>query len=448
MAPPRAQLAEELLRRLSASLRAGQLYSRGHPIIGRNLDSLARAIEALHAHSPSVVMGIVGDEVIVDETPVGKAEGLGALVRRLTQIGIERITIDRGVTAEEIAALADAVSSGVDSVAFPALTHIRVGRVHIGERVPGSQDDMATFRRLYADAVRAAEGIWDTARSAAQPDASTARSAVDGLADAVSQNRTALLALTALRDYDNYTFTHMVNVSILTMAQARALGIEGHLLREFGLAALLHDIGKVQTPLDVLNKQGGLTDEEFAIMKRHPVDGAEMLRATPDVPSLAPVVAFEHHLRLDGTGYPHGVTRGRLNLGTMLCSIADVYDAMRSQRVYQQAFPTTRILAVLQRNDGRQFDQHLVRRFAQLIGIYPVGNLVKLTTGEVGVVVKVHAPDPYRPQVRVVIDRHGMRVAAPIDVNLWEVATEGALAPAIAGPVDPADVGLDPLALL
>ncbi|PYR61159.1 MAG: hypothetical protein DMF91_10525, partial [Acidobacteria bacterium] len=142
-------------------------------------------------------------------------------------------------------------------------------------------------------------------------------------------------------------------------------------------------------------------------MKRHTVDGAEMLRETPDIPALAPVVAFEHHLRLDGTGYPHGIKRPTLNLGTMLCGIADVYDAMRSQRKYQQAFPTDRILDVLKRNDGAQFDQNLVRRFVQLIGIYPVGNLVRLDTGEIAVVLKVYAPDPYRPQVRIVFDRHG-----------------------------------------
>src|SRR5690606_26265523 len=134
------------------------------------------------------------------------------------------------------------------------------------------------------------------------------------------------------------------NVAILTMGQARGLGIEGKLLREFGLSALMHDIGKVRTPREILNKPGSLSDEEFAIVRRHPVDGAEILRQTPEMPVLAPVVAFEHHLRLDGTGYPIGVTRDRLNLGTMLCSIADVYDAMRSQRTYQQAFPTDRIL--------------------------------------------------------------------------------------------------------
>ena len=150
-------------------------------------------------------------------------------------------------------------------------------------------------------------------------------------------------------------------------------------------------------------------------MKRHVVDGAEILRQTPDVPTLAPVVAFEHHLRIDGTGYPHGVTRPSLNVGTMLCSIADVYDAMRSQRSYQQAFPTDRILEVLKRNDGKQFDQHLVRRFVQLIGIYPAGTLVRLNTGEVAVVLKVYAPDPYRPHVRVLIDRDGTRLELPYD---------------------------------
>src|SRR5262249_34524413 len=151
-------------------------------------------------------------------------------------------------------------------------------------------------------------------------------------------------------------------------------------------------------------------DAEFEIMRRHTVDGAEILRETPEVPTLAPVVAFEHHLRIDGTGYPRGVTRSALNLGTMLCSIADVYDAMRSQRRYQQAFPTDRILAVLKRNDGQQFDRHLVRRFVQLIGIYPAGTLVRLNTGDVALVVKAHATDPYRPQVRVLIDREGKRL--------------------------------------
>jgi putative nucleotidyltransferase with HDIG domain len=267
---------------------------------------------------------------------------------------------------------------------------------------------------------------------------------IDSLAQAVAQNRTALLALTALKNYDNYTFTHMVNVSILTMGQARGLGVDGPLLREFGLSALMHDIGKVRTPADILNKPEKLTDREFEILKRHTVEGAEILRNTPEIPALAPIVAFEHHLRADGTGYPTGVARTSLNLGTTLCGISDVYDAMRSQRVYQEAFATDRILAVLQRNDGQQFDQHLVRRFAQLVGIYPAGNAVRLSSGEIGVVLKTYAPDPYRPRIRVMIASDGKQLPRPLDLNLWDDEAGRS----IEAPLDPESAGFDPLSQL
>jgi len=449
---PRAQLADELLRRFAASLRSGQLYSKSHPIIVRNLAALSAAVQLLHALEPTIVIGIVGDEIVVDDTPISKAENLASVSRRLKQIGVERVTIDRGVTSEEIATFVEAVTTlerrpDGEPAPFPTLPHIRVGRVTVQQKIEGSVD-MAAFKRLYTGAVSVAESVWESARTEGRPDATAARTMVDGLAQAVSQNRTALLALTTLKHYDNYTFTHMVNVSILTMGQARALGIDGPQLREFGLAALMHDIGKVRTPLDVLNKPDKLTDAEFAIMKCHTVDGAEILRTTPDIPPLVPVVAFEHHLRIDGTGYPADVKRSALNVGTMLCSIADVYDAMRSQRKYQQSFPSDRVLEVLKRNDGLQFDQHLVRRFAQLVGIYPAGNAVRLDTGELAVVVKIYAPDPHRPQVRVIVDRMGGRLDVPYDVNLWESQLEEGRPSAIAAPIDPADLGIDPLVLV
>jgi putative nucleotidyltransferase with HDIG domain len=454
MSAPRAQLADDLVRRLAAALRAAQLYSDGHPIIDRNLEALGSAIDSMHRLQPTTVIGVVGDELVVDDTPLARAEALAPMVRRLQQTGIERVTVDRGVTSTEVSTFVGAVSriesgDNVDGTAqFPPLPHIRVGRVVVQRKVEGSLTDMATIKRLYSDAVSVAGRIWDSAASEGRPDTPMARAVIDGLAQAVAENRTALVALTALKNYDNYTFTHMVNVSILTMAQARGLGIDGPLLREFGLAALMHDIGKVRTPLEILNKPGALSDAEFAIMKRHTVDGAEMLRRTPDVPTLAPVVAFEHHLRLDGSGYPHRVTRAALNLGTMLCSVADVYDAMRSHRHYQQAFPTDRILDVLKASDGRKFDPHLVRRFVQLIGIYPPGNLVRLDSGEIAVVLAVHAPDPHRPRVRVVIDADGHRVRLPYDINLWEGPNGIPAARAITTPLDPAAYQLDPLAVM
>jgi putative nucleotidyltransferase with HDIG domain len=453
MTAPRLQLADELLRRFAAALRSTQLYSKGHPIIGRNLDALSAAAQLMHTLQPTIVVGVVGGEVIVDEVPIARADTMGPLIRRLQQSGVERITLERGVTPDQLStfvyALAEAVpDANGEPPPLPALTHIRVGRVSVTPRSEGSLADMATIKGLYNDAVSAAADVWESAATESAPDATVARTMIDGLAQAVAQNRTALLALTTLKNYDNYTFTHMVNVSILTMGQARGLGIDGPLLRELGLAALMHDIGKVRTPIEILNKPDKLTDAEFTIMRRHVIDGAEMLRQTPDIPALAPVIAFEHHLRTDGTGYPHGVRRASLNVGTMLCSIADVYDAMRSQRLYQEAFPTDRILEVLKRNDGTQFDQHLVRRFVQLVGIYPAGNLVRLNTGDVAVVVKAYAPDPYRPRVRVLFDRHAKRLDLAYELNLWDPSEDPQRPASIVAPLDPSPFQVDPLLLM
>ena len=374
---PRVQLADDLLRQLAAALRSVQLYAPDHPLVGRSIATLAGTLGVMLTTSPSIAIGIVGEELVVADVPVPRAaESMGKVKQQLKDLGIERIVIDHGVPPEELTRFVQAIgapgATEASTASLSQLRHIRVGRLQSGDTGKTAKADLAAYRRVYDDAVSVAESVWDSAKQDGMPDPKAGREVVDSLAQEVSQNRTALLALTALKDYDSYTFTHMVNVSILTMGQARGLGIEGSLLRELGFAALLHDIGKVKTPAEILNKPDKLTDREFEILRRHPVDGAAILRQTPDVPTLAPIVAFEHHLRQDGTGYPFGLSRPTLNLGTVLCGIADVYDAMRSQRAYQQAFPTDRILAVLQRNNGDQFDQHLVRRFVQLVGIYPV----------------------------------------------------------------------------
>lgn len=449
-AAQKAKIAEELLRRFAAALRAVKLYAPGHPLVARNITAFGETLAVVHATAPSIAIGIVGEELVVGDIPVPRAaESMAGLMRQLQDAGIERVVIDRGVQHPELAQLAQTLGGADAKEATKALghlAHIRVGRLQGEQRTEAPAGDIAVYRRLYNDAVSAAQTMWDSATTEGKPDVDAGRTVVDSLAQEVSQNRTALLALTALKDYDSYTFTHMVNVSILTMGQARGLGIDGSMLREIGLSALMHDIGKVKTPGEILNKTEKLTDKEFDLLRRHTVDGAEILRQTPDMPQLAPVVAFEHHLRLDGSGYPSGVARSSLNLATMLCGIADVYDAMRSQRVYQEAFPTDRILAVLQRNDGTQFDQNLVRRFSQLVGIYPVGNLVRLNTGDVAVVLKTYAPDPYRPRVRVLFDRSGAKVDRPVELNLWE-AGEGD-PESIEAPLDPALYDVDPLVYL
>jgi putative nucleotidyltransferase with HDIG domain len=459
----RLRAAEDFLKRLAAALRGAQLYSPAHPLVRRAFDALYESLTLLLADQSSIAIGVIGNEIIVGDIPLPKAaESMGEMIRRLRSLGIERIAFERGVTPEQLQTLAMTIAHperkpgesapGAEPAdpmgVLNSLTHIRVGRIQTEEKTEQSSTDTATVRRMYDDASNLAGSLWEMAKSEGMPDPKAARALVDSLAQAVSSNRTALIALTALKNYDNYTFTHMVNVSILTMSQARAIGMDGQPLRELGLAALMHDIGKVRTPTEVLNKPDKLTDAEFEIIRMHVVDGAEILRRTPEMPTIAPVIAFEHHLRIDGTGYPFGASRTALNIGTQLCGIADVYDAMRSQRVYQQAFPSDRILEVLKRNDGHQFDQNLVRRFIQLLGIYPPGNLVRLDDGSIGVVLAVHAPDPYKPRVKLVLTNTGELFEFPIEVNLWEVAPDARGPKTVTASLDPAQYSIDPLSYL
>ncbi len=431
---------EDLLRRTASGVRNAQLYAVDHPLVARNMAGLVTVLTALLEQQPSIAVGIVGSDLVVADTPMHKISAtMTELIRKLKDNKVERIAFERGVTQDELVALVQNLSrlggrAAGDADKDLSSAHIRVGRLKSGDdkKQDGIASDIAAIRQMYSSAVASAEALVASAETEGMPDAPAALQTVEGLADAVTQNRTALMALTAMRNYDNYTFTHMVNVSILAMAQARALGIDGKLLREFGMSALMHDIGKVRTPKEILN-------------------GAEILRRTPEMPILAPVVAFEHHLRLDGSGYPLTVKRHSMNLGSMLCAIADVYDAMRSQRSYQKAFPTDRILAVLKRNEGAQLDQYLVRRFSQLLGIYPPGNLVRLSTGEVAVVLKVHAPDPHRPRVRILFGADGARLELPFERNLWEPQRDRgpeAELETVTTPVDPADYNIDPLTFL
>ena len=446
---------DELLRRFAASVRASQLYKSDHPLLTKNVDGLLAALKPLLQQQPAVTVGVVEQEFIVSDTPMPKASGaMKELIDRLRANQVERISFERGVTPEGVVQLISGIAA-LSSKGPPDpnrswnIPHIKVGRITADDQNrDGIASDIAAIRRLYSGAVAAAEVAWQSAAADGKPDLPAALQTVDGLADAVTQNRNALVALTAMRNYDNYTFTHMVNVCILTMGQAQALGIEGRLLREFGLSALMHDIGKVRTPQEILNKPDRLTEQEFVVMRRHPVEGAEILRRTPEMPILAPVVAFEHHLRLDGSGYPHGAKRSMLNLATMLCSIADVYDAMRSQRAYQQAFPSERVLAVLRQDDGTHFEKHLVRRFVQLLGIYPPGTLVKLSTDEIAVVMKVHAPDPHRPRVKILMAADGRRHDVPFERNLWQNHGAHGTLDGVVSPLDPATYNIDPLTFL
>jgi putative nucleotidyltransferase with HDIG domain len=443
---------EDLVRRLAAAVRGASLYTPDHPIVQRGANALAGLCQAALQQQDALVVGLIGDEVVVNgERLLRSAAALVGFVRDLQEREIEKITIARGVTRDEIRAfvfeLADRRAGQPplpDRLEQQGVRRITIGRINV-EQADTESTGIAAAQRIYGAAVETAETLWASAKAGDQPDPGAARRIIDSLAKMVSQDRTSLMALTALKRYDNYTFTHMVNVSVLAMAQARSLNLEGPLLREFGFAALMHDIGKVHTPLEVLNKPDKLTRDEFEAMKQHVVDGAHILRRTPEMPALAPVVAFEHHLRQDLSGYPENIGHRELNLCTQIVSIADVYDALRSKRVYRDGLPSDRIRAIMTEKDSPAFNTKLLRRFINLMGLFPVGTLVRLATDEVAVVTHEHPGDPFRPQVKVLLDRLGAAVEQPPLVNTWGPDARGDFPSAVVEAVDPDSVGIDPL---
>jgi putative nucleotidyltransferase with HDIG domain len=445
---------DDLVRRLAAAVRGASLYAPDHPLVRRGVDTLAALCTATLLRSETLVIGFIGDEVVVNGQRLLKSAAmLIGFVRDLAEREIEKITIARGVTRDELGWFVLELADRRDPLPLPARLERRgVRNITIGKITVETADEegtgIAAARQVYGSAVGTAEALWQAAKAGDKPDPTAARKIIDSLARIVSQDRTSLMALTAVKRYDNYTFTHMVNVSVLSMAQARSLNLDGPMLREFGFAALMHDIGKVNTPLEVLNKPDKLTKGEFDQMKQHVVDGAHILRRTPEMPALAPIVAFEHHLRQDLSGYPEDIGHRDLNLCTQIVSIADVYDALRSNRVYREGLPSERVRAIMTQKDSPAFHTKLLRRFINLMGLFPVGTLVRLSTDEVAVVTHEHPTDPFRPQVKILLDRLGVAHEAPILVNTWDPDARGNFRHAVVEAVDPDAVQIDPLTYL
>ena len=440
---------EELAKRLAAAIRAASLYSPTHPIVNRSLSGLKAAFDDQFLRRPTLAIGFLGNDMVVGGVKLKGSAVLTGLVRLFQERQVDKLTFSKDIGSENLRAFIGVVADRdarplAERLAEAGLNGVAVGTISMDD--PGAQlMGVGAARQVYKIALSAADALWGAAKAGEEPDPSAAHVIIDTLAKAVSHDCASMLALTALKGHDEYTFTHMVNVSLLTMAQTRALGIQGPLLREFGLSGLMHDIGKVRTPHEILNKPDRLTHEETGIMRRHVVDGAQILRRTPEIPPLAPIVAFEHHLKQDGSGYPENLGARKLNLCTMLVSIADVFDALRTKRIYRDGLPAVRVRKMLAEMSGTAFEPTLLRRFISLVGIFPHGTCVRLKTGETGVVTAEHATDPFRPTVKVLIDADGHQVE-----RLWIVDTadhdeQGRHPYSVLEAVASEGLGLDPL---
>jgi HD-GYP domain-containing protein (c-di-GMP phosphodiesterase class II) len=265
-------------------------------------------------------------------------------------------------------------------------------------------------KRTYAQSVAATRELMSSVRMGGGPNIKKMKRVVQSIVDQILNEETSLIGLTTIRDYDEYTFTHSVNVCIFSVALGKRLGLSKLQLYDLGMAALFHDIGKSRVPQAILNKSGGLTDEEWRMIASHPWLGVLALfqvRGTLELPYRAMVVAHEHHMKRDLTGYPRPIRERQLSMYSKIVAIADGFDAATSRRAYQtEPFTPAQVMLEMRDNPRRGMDPVIVKAFINLTGIYPVGTLVVLDTFELGI---VHAVNPLqdmlsRPIVRIVSD--------------------------------------------
>lgn len=307
------------------------------------------------------------------------------------------------------------------------------------------QEEAVLARNIQARTTRVLAELFQQTRMGRPLQLDQARPMVEEITSSLLRHPSTLLSLCRLKERDAYTFQHSVAVSALLVRLGMAEGFTEARLLDLGLGGLLHDAGKMAVPDEVLNKPAALTDGEYDIMKGHVGAGETILRATPGLPEAALLVAAQHHERFEGHGYPVGLRGKQISLLGRMAAIADVYDALTSRRVYHEALPPPMALARIYEWGQQHFDMHLVQRFVQALGIYPVGSLVRLESGHLAVVVDTRSGGHLTPVVRVFYDLRRERSLTPWDLDLASPESGGDM---IEAWEDPALWGMDPLTIL
>jgi len=422
-----AEAVRDCLAHLFTALHRTSLYPPEHPACRDAVAALTDELEAILHHDGTIAAAVVDDQLLLSGYPQGENEmRFPGGMRDLHRWSIEHLAFEHGVTLEELQALFGVLhrrpADGEDAttvLAGSGVEHIKVGRLSTGGNAHVNE---TVGIRLYRQAVDEIAAIHQQAGEHRQVDLGQARNIVEAVIED-QQRGDQLQALTWLKSHDDYTYTHVLNVCILTVAQARTLGLPEARLNAIGVAALLHDTGKCFVPPELLRKPGKLTPAEFEIVKQHPALGAKLLRSLPDVDDLTVLVAYEHHMRFDGSGYPERAHPRMPNLASRLCTIADYYDALRTIRSYKKEITPDEALRIMSQGAGTVLDPILFKHFVEMVGLYPRGCLVQLTDGRIAVVVATRTGFATLPSVRAITDEDGALLADPVDIDL--AATRG-----------------------
>jgi putative nucleotidyltransferase with HDIG domain len=384
---------------LGQALATMSLYPDGHPARERAIDASFEQLLTALGNTPCVKFSFLGGESIVGHRPMTELPGW-EWAGKLAAAQIERIEIDAGVSRDEYVRFMDEVwnqlggtrSSTAESrqmVHLPArfgpLQLARGAADDLNASVPDIPDQGPTTPVALDDELAALEWLHREATSGDGIPLAEAEAIVGSLSVTMHTEQRLLLPLLTIKEFDQYTLTHSCNVSVLSIGLSERVGLDAEAVRAIGVAGLLHDIGKIRIPRDVLIKPGRYSDAERAIMQRHPVDGARIILAQQGGSDVAAVVAYEHHIYLDGGGYPPLRFARGCHYASRIVHVCDIYDALCTHRPYRAAWDPAQALEYLEKQGGSELDPEMVKSFAEMIRDSSVSRTPLPSTGATAV---------------------------------------------------------------
>ncbi|MGQ0539570.1 MAG: HD-GYP domain-containing protein [Gemmatimonadaceae bacterium] len=418
-----------LINTIAACLRVIRLYPPENEAVRNALDDVVAAAHELRRREREVELRVSAEFIFVNGTrlrlDLDNYASFSQLLSLLHACGIGTVRVaEQAVGRDWLVLLSLLQSMGREDdttldLVLEKLLAADVRSIDLGPPLMTDEDRdfreraKAAAKRTYAQSVTVSKDVMNSVRMGQSPSIKKIKRVVQSIVDQILNEETSLLGLTTIRDYDEYTFTHSVNVCIFSVALGRRLGMSKLQLYELGMAALFHDIGKSRVPIAVLNKPTGLADDEWRVVAAHPWQGVLALfgmRGHHEHPYRGMVVAYEHHMKNDLTGYPKPVRPRAQSILSKIVAVADGFDAATSRRAYSpNPLSPAAVLAEMRNNARRGFDPVVVKGFINLLGIFPVGTLVVLDTFELALVQSANPkPDAVsRPIVRIVSDARG-----------------------------------------
>lgn len=337
---------------------------------------------------------------------------------KIKNSGIVQISIDLSLSKHSLTGTqAQPESFSVDSPG----NHEAPGLPDIKAAFDSFHNELKRARQLCSRSRSAVMKMFGEARMGNTVSIAEAREVVDEITESVSRHPLALITLARLKTSDNYTYMHSVAVCAMMVALAREMGMSEEQVRDAGYAGLLHDVGKMAIPEAILNKPGQLSDEEFQVIRAHPEKGEEILLRTGDIPQMAIEVCLHHHEKFDGSGYPHGLKNKDISIYARMGAICDVYDAITSNRPYKKGWGPAESLQRMAQWKGH-FDPALFQSFVKVVGIYPIGSLVRLKSQRLAVVIEQNEKTLLKPKVKIFFS---LRSSMPLPQSIVDLAVPG-----------------------